>query len=335
MEEYRNSIIELNKEIEPFVIQGTATRPIAFKEKFENKYIPLQFVHFSDIHTKMDLWNRIVEYINYYSNYISFGIHTGDMCGNNQELYADFYNYGEECKHPIYNCVGNHDTVVGRKKRVKATKEATHKLLFAPQPDTTQDVVFMECDYPMNYYKDIKESNIRMIVLDYYYDIEQQKEWLVEVLDEAKEKGISVITAMHIPTAEIKESFDVTFNTFNDYSTIDGSETTVLEPIIADFIAKGGEHICHLAGHHHYDMFGVTENGILNVCVPAATNWDGWSDGKRIKGTKTYDCFNVVSVDVNLGLLKLCRVGNNCDHYFREQNVLCFDYKNRKVIYNR
>ena len=53
--------------------------------------------------------------------------------------------------------MGNHDTVVGRKKREKATKEATHRLLFAPQPDITQDVMFMECDYPMNYYKDIEE----------------------------------------------------------------------------------------------------------------------------------------------------------------------------------
>ena len=56
-------------------------------------------------------------------------------------------------------------------------------------------------------------------------------------------------------------------------------------------------------------------------------------DSRRVKGTKSYDCFNVVGVDTDLGLLKLIRVDNNVDHYMREKKELCFDYINKKVIF--
>lgn len=329
-----NSIIELNREVEPFIVQATATRTKFFAKKFGDKYEPLQFVHFSDIHAVMDLWNRISEFINYYKDYISFGLHTGDYCGDNQHLYADFYNCGFECDRPIYNCVGNHDTFADHSHKI-APKELTHRLLFAPMPDITRDVTFMDCDYSMAYYKDFPSSNVRLIVLDLYYDIDLQKEWLRQILDDAGKRGISVITAMHEPTAQIVESYGVTFNTINDYIGLYGEHKTMpYEEIIVDFVKNGGEHICNLSGHHHHDLFGITKSGILNTSVPCATTWNGWSDGKRVKGTKTYDCFNVVSVDVNLGMLKIIRIGDPCDHYLREKKLLCFDYKNRKVITN-
>lgn len=325
-----DNIIELNRDMEPFVVQAGSGRPVGFKDEFK----PLQFVHFSDIHTALDLWNRVAEYVNHYKEYISFGIHTGDYCGNNQELYADCYNYGVQCERPLYNCTGNHDVTVTR-KHLPASKESVYKKLFAPQPDITQDVKFMDIEYSMTYYKDFTESNIRMIVLDLYYDVEEQKTWLAGVLADAKEKGLSVITAMHEPTGHIEESFGVTFHSIMDYSIPVGKQKVcAFESLLTDFIANGGKFICNLAGHHHHDLFGITEAGILNICVPSATNWDGWCDGRRVKGTRTYDCFNVMAIDVNLGILKLIRIGDNCDPYLREKKVLCFDYINNKVIYN-
>ncbi len=329
-----DNVIELNRDMEPYIIQGSATRPVPFKSKFGDRFKPLQFVHFSDIHAVLDLWNRMVEYVNYYRNYIDFVIHTGDYCGNNQALYADFYNYGTQCDRPIYNCVGNHDTIITR-KWVKNTKESTHKLLFAPMNDDSSNVNFLECDYSMTYYKDFPDSNIRLIVLDLYYDIELQCEWLKETLEDAKGKGMCVITAMHEPSGEIKDTFGVTFHTKNDYPSLVGiHKQQPFEPIIADFISQGGCHICNLVGHEHHDMFGLTDAGILNIVVQSATNWNGWCDGKRIRGTRTYDCFNVVSIDANLGLLKIARIGNNTDHFFRSQRALCYDYINKKIIYN-
>lgn len=328
------NIIELNKDLEPLIIQGSATRTRFFKTKFGDCYKPLQFVHFSDIHAVLDLWNRIVDFINYYQDYIDFGIHTGDYCGNNQDLYVDFYNYGTACDRPIYNCVGNHDMFKTREWIIN-TKESAYEKLFAPVNDESADVNFLKCDFSMSYYKDFPESNIRMIVLDLYNDLELQCEWLKKILDEAKEKGLCVVTAMHEPIGAVNNTYGVTFHTLNDYVSLCGKDaSTPFEEIVADFIAQGGCHICNLSGHVHHDQFGLTDAGILNTSVPCATNWDGWCDGKRIRGTRTYDCFNVISIDTNLGLLKIVRVGNNRDHYLRSQRSLCFDYIHRTVIYN-
>ncbi len=330
MSNLNDNIIELNKDMEPYIIQGSATRPRPFGDKFK----PLQFVHFSDIHAVLELWNRMAEYVNYYQDYLDFALHTGDYCGNNQELYADFYNYGTPCARPIYNCVGNHDTVVTR-KWIKNTKESAYSRLFAPMNDDSFCVNFMGCEYSMTYYKDFPDSNIRLIVLDLYYDLELQCSWLKEILADAKEQGLWVMTAMHEPTGFINDTYGVTFHTYTDYPSITGKEEQVVfEPILADFIAEGGNFICNLAGHVHHDLFGLTDAGILNVTVPCATNWNGWTDGKRVRGTRTYDCFNVVSIDTNLGILKLARIGNNIDNYFRSQRSLCFDYINKKVIAN-
>ena len=45
-----NSILELNRDVEPLIIQGSASRTPYFRPKFDDRYKPLQFVHFSDIH---------------------------------------------------------------------------------------------------------------------------------------------------------------------------------------------------------------------------------------------------------------------------------------------
>ena len=41
-----DNIIELNRDMEPFVIQASATRPPPFKAKFGDPYAVLQFLHF-------------------------------------------------------------------------------------------------------------------------------------------------------------------------------------------------------------------------------------------------------------------------------------------------
>ena len=330
-----DNIIDLNRDIETLIVQGSATRTKAFRTKFKDEFKPLQFVHFSDIHAVLDLWNRISEYINYYKEYIDFAVHTGDFCGNNQEQYVDFYNYGLKCDRPIYNCVGNHDTSVTR-KWIKNTKESAHRLLFAPMNDeSVEGTEYLDCDYSMTYYKDFTGSNIRMIVLDLYYDIDKQIVWLKKTLEDAKRKNVHVITAMHEPSGHVNDTFGVTFHTYNDYESLYGKCPKMpFENIISDFIKDGGNYIANFVGHVHHDLFGMTDEGVLNTAVPSATNWDGWCDGKRVRGTRTYDCFNVVSIDTNLGLLKIVRVGNNRDHYFRSQKSLCYDYMNKKVIYN-
>ena len=329
-----SDIIELNRDVEPFVIQASATRTHFFKNKFDDRFTPLQFVHLADAHSVLDLWNRMVEYVNYYKDYLSFAMHTGDYCGNSQAVYTDFYNDGIPCERPVLNCVGNHDTIKTKfEDKPIQPKELTHSLLF----NRTEgwDVTFMDIPHSMTYYKDCPESNVRLIVLDNYDHLEEQRKWLAERLLEARTAGLFVITASHETTGDVKDTYGVTFHTPNDYVSLNGKdEKKAFEEDIVDFINRGGTHICHLAGHHHHNLFGRTDAGVLNVTVPCATCWPHWCDGKRVKGTKTYDCFNVVAIDANLHHLKLVRVGDNCDHFMRIKRTLCYDFINHRVVFN-
>ena len=178
-------ILTLNKDIESFIIQASASEtPFLHRSQHEL----LQFVHFSDVHAVLELWNRMVRYINHYSDCIAFALHTGDYCGDNQDQYRDF-----------------------------------------------------------------PESNIRLIVLDQYFDSELQKKWLRGLLADAKKKDLWVITAMHEPTAEIVDAPNVTFHTLTEFPPL---RETPFESVLKDYIAECGNYICNFCGHEHHDLFG-------------------------------------------------------------------------------
>jgi hypothetical protein len=139
--------------------------------------------------------------------------------------------------------------------------------------------------------------------------------------------------------------FGVKYDSLDDYQTVqknyelartaydfDHRGRVTFEDVIAWFVDQGGHYVCNLVGHNHYDEFGLTAKGILHVVVQNGTTWDAHGDMKRVDGTRSMDCFNVVSVDTELGLLKIIRIGANVDHYLRKKTALCFDYVNQKVV---
>ena len=323
------SVTQLNADTESLIIQAASGRSQFFKDG----HFPLQFVHLSDIHNQKELWNRMAEYVNGHPS-ISFALHTGDYCGNSQMNYEDFYTKCTPCSVPILNCTGNHDFCPSAKERDNASPESVHKLLF--NHTENWDVAFMDGEYSMAYCKDIPDSNIRLIVLNCYSDIEQQAEWLAGQLAEAKALGYHVITAAHESTARISCPADVTFRTADDYESLGMKKRTPMpfDRIIAEFKKNGGTHVCHLCGHEHTDRFGHTDSGILNIVIECATDWAGWCDGARIRGDRSYDCFNVVTVNTDVHVLKLIRVGRDRDHYLRKKKALCYDYLENKIIYN-
>ena len=317
-------ILELNKDMEPYLIKSASSR----SELFRDDYEPLTFVHFSDVHAMLELWDRIVKYVNHYNEYISFALHTGDFCGGTQGTYRDFYRDGITPTRPFLNCVGNHDTVDITGK--KTEKAVTHDLLFS---DTNGwDAEFFDIPCSMTYSKDFPDSNLRLIVLDLYYHIEEQIKWLNEKLSDAKARGLHVITAMHEPSGRITTQMDTGFESLTDYESVGEHTTEVFEDTIAEFINNGGHFICNLAGHTHHDRFGYTEKGVLNVVIESASDWAAWTDGPRTRETRLYDCFNVMTVDTVLGHIKLVRIGDNVDYMLRSKRTLCFDYVNKKII---
>ena len=334
-----SNIIELNRDVEQYVLQSAHSRA---KHHYKDTTVPLTFVHSSDMHACESAWTRMVEFINHFEDVISFGLHTGDYCGGSQKVYKDLYG-SLPCNRTIYNCVGNHDCFNGEGPWLLAEKHTAHSLLFSRSNEW--DVNFMDCDCSMSYYKDFEQNNIRLIVLDDYYDLDACRKWLKSLLDEALEKNLHVITAQHQTTGYVNNTFNTKFHFLDDYNKImrdyeaartkyafDQRSQECFEKVIAEFINKGGNYVCNLAGHDHVDQFGLTDDGILNVVVQNGTTWDALGDTKRIKGTKSEDCFNVVSVDTTLNLIKIVRIGANVDHYLRTRNALTFDYKAKRVI---
>lgn len=320
------SIITLNKQLESFVIQSTATKASGIGSSLK----PLTFIHFSDWHDVPVLWERLCDYMEEYKAYIQFALHTGDYCGNWQGNYTDAYLL-KNTTNPILNCVGNHDTYTQEMK--KNTQESTYRLLF--NHTDNWGVTFGSGNNTMYYYKDFQESEIRLIVLDCYYDIDNQKTWLEARLNEAKDLNYAVITAMHEVSKSIVDKIQCTFQTLDNYESSGGNQSAgSFDTIIKTFKDNGGVHIVNLCGHEHDDMFGYTSNGVLNLVVECATTWNGWTGGKRIAGTKTYDCFNVFSVEKDTGIFKVVRIGDNSDHYLRAKNILSYDYVNKKVLSN-
>lgn len=320
------SIISLNKQLEPFVIQSTATKARGIGSSLK----PLTFIHFSDWHNVPVLWERLCNYMEKYKDYLQFALHTGDYCGGWQGEYTDAYLL-KNTTNPILNCVGNHDTYT--KEMKKNTQESAYKLLF--NHTENWGVTFGSGNNTMYYHKDFPDSEIRLIVLDCYYDIDNQKAWLEERLNEAKALNYAVITAMHEVSKSIVDKIQCTFQTLDNYESAGGNVSAgAFDSIIKTFKDNGGIHIVNLCGHEHDDMFGYTSNGVLNMVVECATTWNGWTGGKRIEGTKTYDCFNVFSVEKDTGIFKVVRIGDNADHYLRAKNMLSYDYVNKKVLYN-
>ena len=319
-------IITLNKDVEPFVIQASE----GLGQMFTDKTKPLVFTHFSDVHTRQELWDRIIEFNNYYSDYLKFSIHTGDYCGGNRLAYIDLYANGNSCVIPVFNCVGNHDTYLTDNS--KGDKKTTHDLLFNHSIDW--NVVFMDINNSMTYYKDFANEKIRFIVLDYYYDIDEQCTWLLERLNEAKALGYHVITCMHEMSNQIINKLDTTFQTIDNFELLGGNKYSIskFDKVIGDWIKHGGVHVANFVGHEHSDFIGYTENNVLNICVQCATDNNIWTDGKRVQGTKTWDCFNVVSAETSTGTLKIIRIGNNSDHYLREKKILSYNYIDKRII---
>ena len=340
-----DNIVELNKETEQFVIQaGMGRSRHYFGKLFGDKYTPLTFVHAADMHADTVAWNRMVEYVNGYKEYLSFVLHTGDYCGASQKVYKDFGEVCDKCELETYQTNGNHDCFPGDYPWHLGDKQTTHGLLF--KHTENWNVNFMDIPFSMSYYKDFPESNIRMIVLDDYFDVPETRLWLKGVLSDAKEKGLHVFTAQHERTNYIEETFGVNYSTADNYraanEALERSRTScdfdrrgreLYEDVIAQFIENGGNFICNFAGHEHVDEFGLTNNGILNVVVQNGLCWDALGDTKRVKGTKSMDCFNVVGIDTELGLLKIIRIGADVDHYMRNKRVLCFNYVEKKVVF--
>ena len=338
---YYPDIVYHNFDKESLLSQAILSR----SNHFSDTYITLNFLHFSDIHRGTWNWDRLCEYIDYYSDKMFFAIHTGDYVGAHAQSYDNHYTRKQPSTIPILNCVGNHDTYGGSGQgALTAGKSTTYDILFGDADVPSWGCTFGSNEYDMYYYKDVADTGIRLVVIDQYYWDNNEATWLTNVLEDARTNDLYVITATHASTGTLTTIGSTFFSAENwttDVPDSDGHNTEI-ETIINAFTSAGGVHICNLCGHWHHDKIGTTSSGILTVVVETAsgvipTSSDTtteYDDSARIPFEKCWDSANYMSIDRNLGIMKVVRVGCNANARLQGRNVLAYDFINDQIISN-
>ena len=327
------------------------------KPEVETKLIPqtqnkidslLTLLHFSDLHSSTTTLERILEFKNYYNNYIKDIIHTGDTVSgiitdpNPFETVPGAQN--------ILNVLGNHEAWLSYDiPDYTATEKQCYDKIFAPS------IANWGVVQPLNassegycyYYKDYNECNIRLIVLDSVHwhfrnsitdDASVQKNWFQNTLNDAKDKNLTVIAALHYnPQNGIDLLKNTGFSRYSENDTDWGDGWYASDEIFScvdDFINNGGKFSTWIAGHTHYDMCGQIHGHEGQFIIVIQSCSRSGSEDYLVSGTKTQDAFNILTIDPILNLIKITRIGNNMDKYMQSKKTLCYDYKIKKLIYN-
>ena len=331
-------VVALNKDVEPYLLQfGREISTNASEHSFKR----LNFLFFSDIHAREELWERVCDYMDEYSDIIPFAIHAGDYVSSDLSTSSikDLYGLRKPQNGAILNAVGNHDCNPAGESLPTSPIADVYNVLYA-SVNSDEDgwgCTFGSENYAMYWYKDDAEAKVRIICIDQYHWTAEQNTFIVNALTSAITLGYGVVTITHTPITTNVDDIGSGFWTLNNWvvgDTYSGSMIDIRGAINA-FVQGGGTHIVHLCGHYHSDEIGTLhDDGIFQIRTQTASDNGLWTDTVRVVGTKTYDCFNVIQIDRNLGMVKLVRIGNNTSDCLQARTALCFDYVNKRLISN-
>lgn len=307
---------------------------------------PLVLLHFSDLHGDVECLKRIVEFQQYYGNYIADVWNTGDTVARSFADGLDFYNQIEGANKMI-TIVGNHDvncdTSITDKKQAVARidRESAYDMIIGTNVSNWNvvqpaDVAENHCTY---FYKDY-DKKIRIIALDRFYYNNEQYLWLIDVLNDAKDKGLAIVIASHIPFNNLKGndyiacSFSDSLEwTFGNWEKFDEEVMNAID----NFISSGGEFICLIHGHTHNDTVSLTPNhpNLLNIGVASAGHtFNGTSEGERVNNTRSQDNFNIIAFDTHTKCIKLMKIGNRYNFEMQRKDTMCINYITKKIVYD-
>ncbi len=319
-----DDIIRLNKDTESFLFHAGKTKP-------EDSYLPLRFIHCTDLHGQKKEWKRLVKYMDYYTEYLDFALHTGDLCRNSLASDGNLFGAARPKQLPVFQAVGEHDTYADEMMIAGSASQAAVKSVVFANMTNWGEVHFGSEASAMYYYRDFTEQGIRLIVLNDQNFTQTQAAWLTAVLRDAGAKKLCVITASHQESAKITQPVHCALSCETSRSSEISVPTQAFEAQIVSFQAEGGQHIVHLCGHSHTDHIGYTEAGILNMKAECAAH-DMAEESVRIEGTKSFDSFHVICIDRNRHCLKEICIGNNTNADMMEKDAFCYDYLEKRMI---
>lgn len=334
-------IVSQNPDIKTLILQAKRPANAGMNDYLTNTK-PLVLMHFSDIHQDATRLARIVEFSNAYENNIDNVICSGDLV---ERRFSDGMSWFDavDGAEKILLAIGNHDALAatsGYDWTNLATEANQYAQYMAPY------IANWNCTYTANttyYYKDYADKNVRLIVLNCMLtgnDDAAQKTWLTSTLESARTTGLSVVIVEHYPQHN-SIRIECSFSSKDKGGSGEGDYDLTNEymGIVQNFIDAGGEFVCYLCGHLHYDMFTKATAYPNQYCIGidsasvAQSNY--YSDTMRTINDKSEDLANLVAIDTSSKAVKVIRVGADTDHYLRSKKCMTFKYDTGTILCDR
>lgn len=289
---------------------------------------PVVLLWFSDIHSDKVQFKRIMQFYERYKTYMNGILCTGDMVFDSLR---DDYSYLENDLKKLMMTLGNHDIARTAWNDQTVTAEEDYNIFIKPfaEAGLVDNFTPNKCYW----YKDYSAQKLRLIGLDALHWDEAQKNWLETSLNDAKNKGYSVVCANHFFGGRNRTHIECAFDNVQKLSEGDANINAEAPATIQKFIDKGGDFVCWLSGHTHRDyVYYLTDYPKqIGFTIDCATCSNGVTDEERENGTKSQDCFNLIAFDTTRKLVKIARIGSDRDSLLRKKDTFCINYQTKKI----
>lgn len=330
------SILTLNKDTDNLIKVLKRRLNTGASNSHTNYPEILTLLHFSDLHNQQSQLERIMNFKKTYEKYIDDIIHTGDSVSLNfNDGISAIKNVADANK--ILNVIGNHDADIlyESDSSPKQTQQTLYNTFFKLYKNYMNIIINENTTY---WYKDYDTNKIRLIGLNATLvndELTIQNNWLQEILSSVPEE-YSVVIMEHYPPKNFSK-IDCNFTKKDGSWSLDNMLLSeIYLKTVDEFMNNGGNFICWLAGHTHFDMIcnNPTYPKQLFIHVANTLFESYFCDYDRIIDDKSQDVFNIISFDTILKNIKIVRVGADRDIYLRHRGTIVINYSNKEIIYS-
>ena len=298
---------------------------------------------FSDIHGSAKNLSRILKSAKSYNGRLNCILNGGDTVQYFNPVGLEWYNEQvQDFNIPVITAVGNHDAWT--EDWTFDTNENIYSLITSKvkenvpsivQPDNASGI------FANYYYYDT--DKVRVIVLlsmmyqnnQPYFD-DNQKNWLISVLADAKTNNKAIIIMNHCPlNPSDAEEIECSWTSKQTWKTGYMHMNDTIPECVDSFIKDGGTFICYLCGHTHRDFVLQSIRYPNQVCfVTMSARYEYVEDGWRSQNENNddFDSYNYIGVDLKNSVIKIKRIGTNINAWMQRRNTLCWDFKKHKLI---
>lgn len=315
-------------------LQDTTLMPIrhAIKDSNTSK---LKLFFFTDVHADAIAINDLLDYVQSHGEWIDEVINGGDTARYEFSSGANSNYFDSDLAPMALSVIGNHDSAVYDSNNNidwwgKTQKEVYDRYL-APYISNWNviqpaNAATLGLNY---YYKDY--DTIRIIYLDAVFWDSDQLSWFEDVLSDASSDNMSVIVVAHSTDGSFTGDADCNWTWIEKpdetgyFSNMkfDGRASSAVNT----FIGNGGDFICWLTGHTHFDRIGHMTNYPNQFAITMNNAGTKTSDSRGAFYSGT-----MVIVDKTNTLIKLIRCGCTYDSYLKPKHTLCYNYLTQELI---